>query len=158
MSRVISSLNGVASRIDALDKALARQASVAEGGLRKEKEEREQAAKKQVEDLEKLKKTTQEILQEAELRSEIGQIRNHLLKTKIDLTSRNIGTAKNDLRNVQRALEKFSSKVPEAVKPTVEEAKENVKKAASDVDTDLGAASDRINIAWRELDKLVPMK
>lgn len=158
MSKVIGVLNTVTARVEELDKAIARQTSIAEAFLKKERDEREQAARKQTEDLQKVKKATEEASRQADFRAEIGQIRDHLLKTKIDLASRNIGTAKNDLGNVQRTLEKLTSKVPEAAGPAVEEARENVRKAIAAMDADVVAASDRINIAWRELEKLVPIK
>ncbi|MEW6002881.1 MAG: hypothetical protein AB1638_09585, partial [Nitrospirota bacterium] len=77
----------------------------------------------------------------------------HILKVKVDLTSRNFGSAKNELNLVDEAFEK--AKTAASDKRVIEELQLTLKKAKSEIDTDLPSAISRIDLLWHETGKLL---
>jgi F0F1-type ATP synthase membrane subunit b/b' len=76
------------------------------------------------------------------------------LKARGDLQYKNIGTAKTELNLIAEAFEKAKTSTTDENKKAIEELQGILKKALSEIDADLPAAINRIDLLWYEMGKL----
>ena len=82
-------------------------------------------------------------------------IRGHILKARIDIANKNIGTVKTDLELINDAFERAKSVADTRGKKGIGELQDAVRKARGEMDSDLPAAIHRIDLVWYELGKLL---
>ncbi|MBM4140292.1 MAG: hypothetical protein FJ242_02190 [Nitrospira sp.] len=85
----------------------------------------------------------------------MASIRGHILKVKVDLVAKNIGSAKNELSLIDEAFEKAKTSASDENKRIIEELQVTLRKARADIDIDLPAAINRIDLLWHEMSKLL---
>jgi hypothetical protein len=123
--------------------------------IKKQKAAAEEALKKEAESIDKLNKEFQAQIQTLKFDAAMANIRGHVLKAKLDLDSKNIGTAKNELNVIEQEFGKVKTSASDEKKKIIGELQSTLKKANTEIDTDLPAAINRIELLWHEMSILL---
>lgn len=153
--KVINTVNAMYSKVVNLEDSFKKSASSIDETIKNQKATIEEALKKQAETVEKINKETESKLQKSMFNSLMANIRGHVLKVKVELVAKNIGSAKNELSLIDESFEKAKTSASEEIKKVLEELQGTLKKAKEDIDTDLPSASNRIDLLWHEMSKLL---
>lgn len=81
----------------------------------------------------------------------IANIRVHILKVKIDLMLKNTAIAKSELSIVDEALQRAKALATDEDKKSIGELQSTLKKAMTQIDTDLPAAVSNVDVLWHKL-------
>jgi hypothetical protein len=111
--------------------------------------------KKQAERLEKQGGETAAQLRAISFDAAVTDIRGHILKARMDIANKNLGTVKTDLELLNDAFEGAKSVADAREKKGIGELQDAVRKAQGEIDSDLPAAIHRIDLVWYELGKLL---
>jgi len=153
--KIIRSVNALSSRAAALENSLAKGLASADEAIRAQKAATEEALKRQSEALEKLNRETQAKLQKIVFEAALADIRGHIAKARIDLLSKNNATAKTELEQIGAIFETLRTSVSNENKKIIEELDATLKKARSEIDTDLPSAISRVDLLWHEMSRLL---
>ncbi|MEW6003458.1 MAG: hypothetical protein AB1638_12550 [Nitrospirota bacterium] len=153
--KIIKTVNALYQKVNSLEDSFKRGLSSLDERIKKQKTATEEGLKKQTEAIDKISRETKTITQIIMSDLAMANIREHILKVKVDLTSRNFGSAKNELNLVDEAFEKAKTAASDENKRVIEELQLTLKKAKSEIDTDLPSAISRIDLLWHETDKLL---
>jgi DNA mismatch repair ATPase MutS len=101
-------------------------------------------------------KSTEKSLQEWALRARVDDARIRILKIKSELAARNIGVAKGELDLFTQALDEAKKLTGDknGKKEAIEKLKAMAKEIKTEMDGNIVAAMDRIDLLWHELTKL----
>jgi len=115
----------------------------------------EEHLKNQFETINKSNKENQSKIQRMIFDAAMASIRGHLLKVQIELKSKNIGTAKTEIDLINEIFEKTKTSTSEEQKKSIEELQTALKKTKDEMDTNLPAAINRVDLLWHEMGKLI---
>jgi hypothetical protein len=155
LQQVIKAVNAVSSRVASLDDSVKKDMSGVDETIKKQKSTTEEALKKQSEAIDRINNETKVITQRIMFDATMANIRGYILKARGDLQYRNIGTVKTELDLISEAFEKVKTTATDENKKIIEELQGIVKKAKAELDTDLPAAINRIDLLWYEMGKLL---
>ncbi|TSA06209.1 MAG: hypothetical protein D4R73_11705 [Deltaproteobacteria bacterium] len=155
VQKIIKTINTVSSRVTSLEDSFKKNISATEEVIKKQQATTEAAFKKQAETIDKIGKDVGTKIQRSMFNALMASIRGHVLKVKIELVSKNIGTAKNELELISEAFEKAKTSATDEDKKVIEELQGLLKKARAEVDSDLPSATNRVDLLWHELGKLL---
>lgn len=173
VQEVIKTVNAIFHKMNSLevslnkgmsqtDGAIKRQGNATEEALKKQaeaienqKKATDEAFKKQAEVIEKTNKEIQERIKKIMFDVRMANIRGHILKARIEIVANNVGTAKNELDLIFKAFEDTKSLASDENKKDIEELQTTLKKAKTEIDTDLPAALNRIDFLWYEMGKMM---
>lgn len=155
VQKIIRAVNAVSSKLTALDNSLNKGMSESSEALKNQKAATDEALKKQIEAIDKLSKETHAKLQKIMFDAKMANIRGHIAKVRTDLLSRNIATAKTELELIDGVFEALKTSLSEENRKSIEEMQTTLRKARSEVDADLPAAINRIDLLWHEMSKLL---
>jgi hypothetical protein len=85
----------------------------------------------------------------------MANIRGHILKARVEIVAKNVGTAKNELDLVNEVFERTKASASDESKKAIEELQATLKKARAEIDTDLPAALNKIDLLWHEMGKMM---
>ena len=153
--RIINAVNALAARTAAVERALAADRAASAAAAGDQKTALEGALKKQADALDRLGRETEAKLQKSLFSSFMAVVRGHVLKVKVELSARNIGTAKNELELISETFEKAKASAGAEQKRIIEELQGTVKKVRAEVDADLPAAVNRVDILWHDMSRLL---
>jgi cell division septum initiation protein DivIVA len=151
--KIIGAVNAISHKVASLDESFNKNMSAANDMLKKQKTETEEALKKQAESIDSNKKEILGQLQKIRFADAIEDIRGRILKVKLDLISRNIGTAKNELGLIDETLRGMKASASDEDKKMIEDFQKILKKAMTEIDVDLPSATGRIDLLWHEMGK-----
>jgi len=155
IQKVIKTVNAMYPKVVTLEDSFKKSASSIDETINKQKTMIEDALKKQAETIEKFNKEAEAKILKSMFNALMANIRGHVLKVKVELVAKNIGSAKNELSLIDEAFEKAKASASEESRKVLEELQGILKKAKEDIDTDLPAASNRIDLLWHEMSKLL---
>lgn len=155
LSKIIKTVNVFSARLVSLENSFNKSVAATEESIKKQKTSSEDALKKQTEALEKLQKEMKASLQEIMFDAAMANIRGNIAKARADLLSKNIATAKDELEVIDGIFEKLKNTAAAEKKKAIEELQASVKKARSEMDGNLPAAVNRIDLIWHEIGKLL---
>ena len=115
----------------------------------------EEALKRQSENLDKANKEIQSSLQRLIFNVAMATVRGNLIKVQVELKSKNIGTAKAEIDLINDIFEKTKTSASHEQKKTIEELQTSLKKAKEEMDANLPAAINRVDLLWHEMGKLI---
>ncbi len=148
--------------ISATDEAIKRQGKVNEEALKKQAEAlekqkttTEETFKKQTEAIDKMNKDIQAKIQGIMFDATMANIRGHILKARVEIASKNVGTAKTELDLIDDLFSKAAGVASDKNKEAIKELQASLKKARTEIDTDLPATLHRIDLLWHEMGKLL---
>lgn len=155
LQHVIKAVNAVSERVASIDDSFKKDMSRTDETIKKQQSSTQEALKKQTETIDKINKETKAITQKIMFDAGMANIRGHILKVRGDLQYKNIGTVKTELDLISDAFEKIKSSATDENKKSIEELQGILKKAKVELDTDLPAAINRIDLLWYEMGKLL---
>ena len=153
--KIIKTINALAAKLASTEESLNKGLSAAGEEIKKQKAESADAIKKQMEALDKLGKETRANIQKSLFNALMAGIRGNVLKAKVDLVEKNIGNAKNELESISDLLEKARTMASDENRKAVEDLQGTLRKAKSEIDTDLSAAINRVDLLWHDMSKLI---
>jgi len=151
VGQVIKTVNGISLQLTSLEKRI----TETDEAIRKSQSARDETLKKQTDDITTINKEIQAQLQRIRFNTLMASMRGQLLKARMDIVSKNIGTAKAELDLLSDAYEKAKAEGSEERRKTLEELQGILNKAKAEIDTDLPAASNRIDMLWHEMGTLL---
>jgi hypothetical protein len=127
-----------------------------EGRFAEIKAANEDEQKKIAQNINDLSKKADQQARENELQSFMESSKARVLKIKIELVARNVGIAKGELNLLSQALENGKTVLGDNGnnKTVFERLQAMVKDIRTEMDSNLVAAMDRIDLLWHELEKL----
>lgn len=155
VQKVIKTVNAMYSKVVTLEDSFKKSTSVIDETIKKQKTATEEAFKKQAEIIDRVSKEAEAKIQKSMFSALMASIRGHILKVKVDLVAKNIGSAKNEFSLIDEEFEKVKATASDENKKAIEELQVSLKKAKADIDTDLPAAINRIDLLWHEMSKLI---
>jgi len=153
--RIIGAVNALAAKTAAVENALAKDRAAIDAAARDQTTAMENALKKQADALDRLGRETEAKLQKSVFSSFMAAVRGHVLKVKVELAAKNIGTAKNELELISETFEKAKASAGEEQKRIIDELLGTVKKIRAEVDADLPSAMNRVDILWHDMSRLL---
>jgi uncharacterized membrane-anchored protein YhcB (DUF1043 family) len=173
VQKVIKTVNAIYYRVNSLedslkkglsatDETIKKQGKVTEETLKKHAEEIEkqkaataEALRKQAEVIDKLNQETETKIQKIMFDATMASIRGHILKARVELVAKNVGTARAELDLVDELFSKVSEIASDKDRGTIQELRLSLKKTRAEMDTDLPAALNKIDLLWHEISKLL---
>lgn len=155
MPRVIQSVNTLAQRVAVVEGSLKTGLPPGDEALKGQRLKTDESLKEQAVAVDKGTKETQAKIQRIMFDATMAAIRGNILKARMDLLSKNIGTAKAELEVIEDALDKAKQGASEENRKIIGEMQEFVRKAKAEVDTSVPAAMNRIDLLWHEMSKLL---
>jgi hypothetical protein len=152
--KIIKALNALSHKLASLEESFKKETTGANEALNKQKTTTDEALKKQAELIDKNRKEILDQLQEIRFAGAVEDIRGRVLKVKLDLVSRNIGTAKNEMALIDETLGSMKAAASDENKKTIEDFQKILKKARTEIDVDLPSATSRIDLLWHEMGKI----
>lgn len=153
--KITKVVNSLTSKVTALEDSFKKGMSATDETIKKQKTSTEEALKKQIEAIDKITKDTEAKIQKNMFYALMATIRGNVLKVKLELVAKNVGTAKNDLELVSGTFEKAKTLATEENRKVIDELQGILKKAKGDIDTDLPSAINRIDLLWNEMSKVL---
>jgi hypothetical protein len=153
--KIIRAVNALSYKAASLEESFNKNMSAANETLKKQKTATEEALKEQSEAIDNNRKEILAQLQKIRFAEAIEDIRGRILKVKLDIVSRNIGTAKNEMGLIDETLGSMKASAPDEDKKTIEDFQKILKKARTEIDVDLPSATSRIDLLWHEMGKTV---
>jgi hypothetical protein len=153
--KIIKAVNALSHKTASLEDSFNKNMSAANETLKKQKTATEEALKEQAESIDNNKKDILAQLQKIRFADAIEDIRGRILKVKLDIVSRNIGTAKNEMGLIDETLGSMKASASDEDKKTIEDFQKILKKARTEIDVDLPSATSRIDLLWHETGKTV---
>jgi DNA repair exonuclease SbcCD ATPase subunit len=153
--RIIKMVNALSAKTAAVEKTLTRDRAEIDAAAREQRTALDEALKKQADALNRVSGEMEAKLQKSIFSSFMADVRGHVLKVKVELASRNIGTAKNELELISELFERAKVTSGEEQKRIIEELQGMVRKIRTEVDTDLPAAVNRVDTLWHDMSRLL---
>jgi hypothetical protein len=155
LQKVIRTVNAFASRVAVLEDIRKKDLSDIEKKLDELQETQRTALGEQTERINSMKQETKNSAQKIEFDTAMANIRVHILKARGDLLYKNIGTAKAEFVLISEALEKIKNSASEENRKMIEEFQRILISAKNEVDSDLPSATNKIDLLWHEMGKLL---
>jgi len=155
VQEVIKTVNAIYHKMNSLESSLNKDISTTNEAIKSQKVATEDALRKQGEAIDKMNKETDAEIQRIMFDARMANIRGHVLKARVEIVAKNVGTAKNELDLIHEAFERAKTSASDENKKAIEELQSTLKKARAEIDTDLPAALNRIDLLWHEMGKLL---
>jgi len=153
--KITKVVNSLSSKATALEDSFKKGMSTTDETIIKQKASTEEALKKQVETIDKITKDTEAKFHRNMFYALMATIRGNVLKIKLELAAKNMGTAKNDLELISGTFDKAKTMATEENRKIIDELQGILRKAKGDIDADLPSAINRIDLLWNEISKVL---
>lgn len=153
--KIFKTVNALYAKVISLEDSFKKDMSLTNASIKKQKSDTEEALKKQSEAIDKMNKEVQAKIQRITFDATMANIRGHILKARVELAAKNVGTAKNELDLTYEAFEKAKTSASDEHKKVIEELQTTLKKARAEIDADLPVALNRIDLLWHEMSKML---
>jgi len=153
--KVIQTVNALHIKVVSLEDSFKKSATTLDETMKNKNAAHEEALRKQAETIEKITKETQSKIQEIMFDSTMALIRGHILKARVEISSKNVGTARSELDLINDLLTEAKSSASGKNKEVIEELRGSLKKARMEIDIDLPAALNKIDLLWYEMSRLL---
>ena len=155
VQKVIKTVNAMYSEMASLEDSLKKSTSAIDETIRKQSTVTQGAFKKQAETIDKIDKETRAKIQEIMFDATMANIRGHILKARVELVAKNIGTAKAELDLINELFSRASAVASDENKKSIRELQTSLQKAKAEMDIDLPAALNKIDLVWHEMSRLL---
>jgi len=154
-AKIIKTVNAVSVKADSLEASLEKETTSLEDALTKQRMSADEALKKQAETIEKNYRESLSRIQAINFGATMAGIRAHILKARFEMGTKNIGTAKAELEFIDELLKDAVSSVSDERKKVLQDLQSTLKKARTEIDTDLPSAANKIELLWHEISQLI---
>jgi hypothetical protein len=155
VQKVIKTVNAIHVKTLSLEDSLNKSISITDETIKKQKTINEEALKKQGEEIANIDKETKVKIQGIMFDATMANIRGHILKARVELVAKNVGTAKTELDLINDLFSKAATVASEENKKSIRELQASLQKARTEIDTDLPAALNKIDLLWYEMSRLL---
>lgn len=155
VQEVIKTVNAIFHKMNSLESSFQKGMSATNETIKNQKMATEDSLRKQAETIDRMNKEFDARTQKIMFDARMANIRGHVLKARVEIVAKNVGTAKNELDLVNDAFEGAKASASDENKRAIEELQATLKKARAEIDTDLPAALNRIDLLWHEMGKLL---
>jgi hypothetical protein len=149
--QVVKTVNGISLQLASLEKRI----TGTDEAIIKSQSAGEEGLKKQTGDITTMNREIQAQIRKIRFNATMESMRGQLLKARMDIVGKNIGTAKTELDLLSDAYEKAKVESSDESRKALEELQGTLSKAKTEIDTDLPAAINRLDILWHEMGKLL---
>ncbi|MCC6545231.1 MAG: hypothetical protein IT392_12170 [Nitrospirae bacterium] len=160
--KIIKTVNSNAVKIASLEKSLSatkelinKQNGAFDKAISQQKQAIDDSTRKQSEALDSVRKETKGNLQRIEFSASLANFRSHLLRVYVELRSNNIASARGEMDFLNNMLEEARTAAANGDKKAIEQFQATLKKARTEVETDLPATINIINSLWHDMGKLL---
>ena len=153
--KIIGAVNALSLKVNALDGSVQKDVAALGDSIKNLGTKNKEELNRQAGTVDRMEKETQAQIQKIRFSAAMTNIREHVLRVKLDLESKNIGTARNELNLIAGELDKVKASVPDETKQSIAELQATLKKAKAEIDTDLPSSINRIDLIWHEISKLI---
>ena len=155
VQEVIKTVNAIFHKMNSLESSFQKGMSATNDTIKNQKMATEDSLRKQAETIDKMNKESDDRTQKIMFDARMANIRGHVLKARVEIVAKNVGTAKNELDIINDAFESIKASASDENKKAIEELQATLKKARAEIDSDLPAALNRIDLLWHEMGKLL---
>lgn len=155
LQRIIKTANDTLSKVASLETSYQKEMASLQEANKKQGLTTEEALKKQSEILDKSNKEIRSGLQRVSFNVAMATVRGNLLKAQMELKSKNIGTAKSELDLINDIMQNATASASEEQKKAIQEFQGALKKAKDEMDANLPAAINRVDLLWHEIGKWI---
>jgi ABC-type Na+ efflux pump permease subunit len=153
--KIITTVNALSRQMNALEESGRKEIAATTQAIKEQKASTEETLKKQTETIGKTLEEMQLTIHEVRFHATIANIREHILKTKMEIIARNIGNAKIELNILDELLASAINTASDEKKKVLGELQASLKKAKSEIESDVQSATNRISILWTETGRLL---
>jgi outer membrane murein-binding lipoprotein Lpp len=153
--KITKVVNSLASKVTSIEDSFNKGLATTDETIKKQKTATDEALKKQIEATDKITKDAEANIHRNMFYALMATIRGNILKVKLELVAKNIGTAKNDLELISVTFDKAKTMATEENRKVIDELQGILRKAKVDIDTDLPSAINRIDLLWNEMSKVL---
>jgi hypothetical protein len=153
--KIIKTVNAISLKTTSLEASLEREKSALEDSLKRQKMSTEETLKKQAETAEKNYRETVSRIEGINFGAAMAGIRAHILKARFEIGTKNLGTAKAELEFIDELLRDAAGSVSGERKRVLQDLQSTLKKARTEIDTDLPSATNKIELLWHEISQLI---
>jgi hypothetical protein len=151
--RIIKSVNAISSKVVPMEENLKKALSRVEETVKNEGTLQQEALNRQSNALDKTLKEINSRIQLITLETTMASVKGHILKVQAELRALNLGAAKTEVDLIDEFFEKTKTLSNEQEKKTIGEFQTALKKAKGEINTDLPAAINRIDLLWHDLSR-----
>jgi hypothetical protein len=155
VQKVIETVNAMYSEMSSIEDSLKRSTSAIDETIQKQSTVTQEALKKQADTIDKIDRENRAKVREIMFDATMANIRGHILKARVDLVAKNIGTAKAELDLINELFSRASAIAPDQNKKSIRELQTSLQKAKAEMDIDLPAALNKIDLVWHEMSRLL---
>jgi hypothetical protein len=153
--KVIQTVNAMYSEMASLEDSLKKSTSAIDETIEKQRKMTEEALRKQADTVDRIDKETRAEIKGIMFDATMSNIRGHILKAKVELVAKNVGTAKAELDLINELFSRASSVASDENKKSIRELQTSLQKAKAEMDTNLPAALNKIDLVWHEMSRLL---
>ncbi len=161
VSQIVDKINATVTRLAALEDAVSKKESSFTRGIAKAEESSRKVSEKIMADMADLAKSIEKEGKEIErlnqkivLERNIMLVRSHLLRARMELSLKNLDTAKKELDLASDLFASVGIDKDPSWKESIEDIQASFRKAKGEIDLNLPAAIQRIDLLWHDLDRL----
>lgn len=151
---IVKALNSQAARVNALEGKITGEIKRIGDETGKQKDRIDEGLKEQAETSKRIIRDAKTLARRTAYDSLLHNIKEQILKARLELSLRNIHVVRNDLDLIGKQFDKASAIASENEKLGLGELKEMIGKIRTDLDVNLSSASSRLDLLWYELGNL----
>lgn len=155
VQKVIRMVNAMYSEIASVKDSLKKSTSTIDETIEKQHKMTEEALRKQADTIDKIDKDTLAKLQEIMFDATMANIREYILKARVELVTKNVGIAKAELDFINELFSRASAVASDENKKSIRELQTSLQEAKAEIDTNLPAAMNKIDLVWHEMSRLL---
>jgi len=153
--KIITTVNALSRQMNSLEQSGKKEIAATTEAIKTQKTTTEETLKKQTETVGKTLEEMRLRVQEVRFHATIANIRAHVLKARMEIVARNIGNAKTELDVIDELIASAMAAASDENKRVLGELQTSLKKAKSEIESDLQSATNRLNILWNEMGRLL---
>jgi ABC-type Na+ efflux pump permease subunit len=153
--KIITTVNALSRQMRSLEQSGKQEIAATTEAIKAQKTSTEENLKKQTDTVGKTLEEMRLRVQEIGFHSTIANIREHVLKARMEIVARNIGNAKTELDVIDELIASAMAAASDENKKVLGELQTSLKKAKSEIESDLQSATNRLNILWNEMGRLL---
>ncbi len=155
VQKVIKTVNAIYAKTLSLEDSFKKSISAIDENIKNQNTKNGEELKKQGEAIANIDRETKAKLQEIMFDATMANIRGHILKARVELVAKNVGSAKADLDLINEMFSKAATVASEENKKSIMELQTILQKARMEIDTDLPSSLNKIDLIWHEMSKFL---
>jgi hypothetical protein len=153
--KIIKTVNALALQADTIENSRKKDLSMQNETIQQQKAATDEALRKQTEIIDKNHSDIQSQVQLTRFNAAVEDIRQHILKARMEVIAKNLGTARTEIDFIDELFSTVYPSAKDEQKQIMDELRASLKKAKTEIDTDLPSFINRMNAVWHETGRLL---